>query len=483
MPAMKPVLPDYQEYLHDESRRTGFADRIVFPKSEDDIHAALQSGQNITIQGARTGVTAGAVPEGGLILNLSRMNRIGDVEGDRITVQPGALLSEVRKTVEAAGLFFPPDPTETSASLGGMISCNASGALSFHYGPTRNWIHALRILLADGDILRIERGQKADSHQFSLTTERGRKISGTLPELPQPTVKSAAGYFIQPDMDLLDLFIGMEGTLGIITEATLKLIPAPTTRQALCAFFPSEKSAIQFARFLRETLHPAAIEFFGHHALDLLRRADMDLPKIPNHAHTAITFEFHDTAEEEILIAAEKMEKLGVGEDDCWIADTPHDIKIHKTFRHATPEAVNQLIDRRKQHCPGLTKLGTDMSVPDDGLETIIALYRSDLTAAKLEHVIFGHIGDNHLHVNILPRNMDELAQGKELYLHWADQVVAMGGSVSAEHGIGKLKVPMLGKMVGPNGIAAMRSVKAIFDPHTALNPGNLFPPSNLNPL
>lgn len=472
---IKTISSEFEEYLRDESRRSGTAEQIVLAKNEEDVRIALRSGSEVTVQGARTGIAAGAVPEGGLILNLSRMKLIGEVEGDRITVQPGTLLSEIREKVEAAGLFFPPDPTETSASIGGMLACNASGAMSYHYGPTRNWVQSLRVMLADGDILRVERGQKAEGLAFSLTTENGREISGTLPELNMPEVKSAAGYYIKPDMDLLDLFVGMEGTLGVITEAQLKLIPAPEFQQALCAFFPNEDAALKFVRFLRENIKPVAIEFFDHNVLELLRNADLDLPNIPGHFHTAIYFEFHHDAEEDIMTAAEQMMELGAGEDDCWIADTPREIEVHKTFRHATPEAVNLLIDQRKKEHPALTKLGTDMSVPDAGLEKVMQMYRAGLEAAGLEHVIFGHIGNNHVHVNILPCNMDELAQGKELYLSWAEQVVAMDGSVSAEHGVGKLKVPMLGKMFGSDGIAAMREVKTLFDPEGILNPGNLF--------
>lgn len=169
------------------------------------------------------------------------------------------------------------------------------------------------------------------------------------------------------------------------------------------------------------------------------------------------------------------MVALGADDDDCWMADNPKDLEIHKVFRHATPEAVNLLIDQRRKECPGLTKLGTEMSVPDEQLETVMQLYRDDLAAAGLEYVIFGHVGNNHVHVNILPRSMEELAEGKALYLKWAAEVVAVGGSVSAEHGIGKIKVSLLKIMFGLEGIAAMRELKKIFDPEGVLNPGNLF--------
>ncbi|MBT3194316.1 MAG: FAD-binding oxidoreductase, partial [Verrucomicrobia bacterium] len=251
---IRPFAPEFEEYLRDESRRTGSAEQILFARNEEDISDALQASLPLTIQGARTGIAAGAVPNGGLILNLSRMNHVGGVEDGRITVQPGALLAEIREKVKDAGLFFPPDPTETSASIGGMLACNASGAMSYHYGPTRKWVHALRVMLPDGDVVRVERGEKIDGLSFSLTTEGGNEISGTLPELKMPDVKSAAGYFITPNMDLVDLFIGMEGTLGIITEAELLLRPVPPVQQALCAFFPNEEAALTFVRFLREDL-------------------------------------------------------------------------------------------------------------------------------------------------------------------------------------------------------------------------------------
>jgi D-lactate dehydrogenase (cytochrome) len=490
---IKPFNQEFEDYLRDESRRSGSADAIVFAKSEADVQTALKAARQkewpITLQGARTGITGGAVPEGGLILNLSRMKQVGRVTENRMMVQPGALLSEIQTAVEAHGFFFPPDPTETSASIGGMLACNASGAQSFHYGSTRNWIHALRVVLADGDTLRLERGTTANGLSFKLLTESGREIVGELPNLNLPAVKSAAGYFVQPDMDLVDLFIGMEGTLGIITEAQLLLRPVPPVRQALCAFFPEEESALHFVRFLRTRdalpSPPVSIEFFDHRALDLLRRskaensAFSDLPELPTSFHTAIYFEFHSDCDEavdsSVLAAAEQMMALGANEDDCWLASTPHEIEALKAFRHATPEAVNLLIDQRKKEHPGLTKLGTDMSVPDDALEEMMMRYRKDLTTAGLEHVIFGHIGNNHVHVNILPHSLEDYERGKELYSRWAETVISLGGSVSAEHGIGKIKVPLLEKMFGADGIAGLRGIQTLFDPEGILNPGNLF--------
>ncbi len=496
---------EYDDYLRDESRSEGAADSISFPKTEAEVVSVVKAmsdcGKTITTQGARTGIVAGAVPHGGHILNLSRMNAIGDVRrieetGEyRITVQPGALLSNIQRVVEGEGLFFPPDPTETSASIGGMVACNASGAMSFFYGPTRKWVHALRVILSDGSAVRLCRGQNvADGRDFSVETEDGRVISGRLPDYVLPDVKTAAGYYTAAGMDMIDLFIGMEGTLGIITEIELRLIRKPKALVAINAFFPSEAAAIAFVRALRgEEVDevdaidsmPVAIEFFNSHTLNLLRRmrseypAFAGIPEIKPQFHTAVYAEFHggsDESLEEIVVQViQAMSVLGASDEDAWCATSDRELEPLKAFRHATPEAVNLLIGERRKSCSGLTKLGTDMSVPDCKLSEAMRMYNEGLESAGLESVIFGHIGDNHLHVNILPRDMAEYEAGKNLYQSWAVKVVEMGGSVSAEHGIGKIKASYLALMYGEAGISQMRALKSLFDAGNLLNPGDLF--------
>jgi len=501
-----PMLPwnsEYEDYLHDESRSVGFADSISFPTTEAEVievvDAVRAEGGRLTIQGARTGITGGAVPNGGHILNLQRMNAIGPIQRDArtgtatITVQPGALLQDIYHAVESEGLFFPPDPTETSASIGGAVACNASGAMSHYYGPTRRWMRSLRLVLSDGSVLAIARGERqAQGHAFSLTTDSGRTISGQLPAYTQPSVKSAAGYYVVDNMDLLDLLIGMEGTLGIVTEAELILIQRPAAVLGLTAFLPSEEAALQFVRALRgdvgegsSPVRPVAIEYFDRDALELLRRMKAENPafeKVPAlrpHLHTAVYAEFHgqdeEMAEEAMLQVLDPLTAVGGSDEDTWVGINPRELEPLRAFRHALPEAVNLLIAQRKRDCPGLTKLGTDMSVPDAQLEAAMAMYRAGLAEAGLESVAFGHIGDNHVHVNILPHSLDDYERGKAICYAWAEQVVAWGGSVSAEHGIGKLKVALLQLMCGDSGIAQMRELKARFDPDGLLNPGNLF--------
>ena len=501
-----PFGPEYEEYLRDESRLVGSAESISFPTGEAEVIEALREagrlGKKVTIQGARTGIVAGAVPHGGHVLNLSRMKAVGEVQMDvgsregRVVVEPGAILSDIREKVDACGLFFPPDPTEPTASIGGMIAANASGALTFFYGPTRCWVQSLRLVLADGDVLRLERGKnRARGRLFSLVTESGRVIDGRLPSYNLPNVKSAAGYYAADDMDLLDLFIGMEGSLGVITQAELRLIPKPGAVHGLTIFLPSEDAAISLVRAARGeavqgiepvTVRPAGIEFFSSEALDLLRRMKTSYPafeRIPPlrpEWHTAVYVEFHaqndNEAEEAVMALMETAGALGATDEDTWYATSERELEPIKAFRHAVPEAVNLLIDERKRSRPDITKLGTDMSVPDEHLETVLAMYRQGIRENGLESVIFGHIGNNHVHVNILPNGPEDYAKGKSLYLSWAERIVKLGGSVSAEHGIGKLKVPFLELMYGPNGIAEMREVKRLFDPEMMLNPGDLFP-------
>ncbi len=512
--------PAHADYLRDESRRVGRADRIAFPRTEADVRAALAEARAahgpVTTQGARTGVTGGAVPEGGLVLNLSHMDRI-QVAGETLVVQPGATLAAIRAAVPPH-LYFAPDPTETSASIGGMISCNSSGALSFLHGPTRNHVLGLRVALASGEILDLRRGRdRAQGLRFALGA-----VAGELPPLRRPAVKNAAGYFVDPDMDLVDLFIGAEGTLGVVTEATLRLLPAPGAVWGLMAFLPSTAAVVGFVNDLRRgqgtegrgpraeggcqrsglespsgptpptangqppTLAPrlAALEYFDARALAFLREhadelasKDIPVPAIPDGA-ACVYAEWHApdaaAAEAAVLAAAERLPEFGADPDACVLADNPHDLEKLKLFRHAVPELVNSAIDDRRKIHPGLVKLGTDMSVPDARLADVFALYEKDLAAAGLEHLIFGHVGANHLHVNVLPRDPADYAAGRALYARWAAQVIAWGGSISAEHGIGKLKRDLFRQMAGDAALAQLRALKKLFDPDGLLNPGTL---------
>lgn len=512
------VVGDYPDYLRDESRKGGCAASISFPRTEAELREQLAwlhaRGLPVTVQGARTGITGGAVPDGGHVLSLTRHNRITGLRHDpasgafALVCQPGVLLKEVREALHARDFdtadwpaealaalrafraagpqCFPPDLTEVTAAVGGLTACNGSGARSFAYGATRNHVRRARVVLADGDVLELRRGApRAVGRRFAVTTAGGRTIAGALPAYRMPDVKNAAGYYAADDMDILDLFIGSEGTLGVFAEIELGLTPLPRALWGLTAFLPTEAAALDFVCAAREApVRPAALEFLDARALDLLRAVRQagsggDIPELPAAWHTAVYAECHagSEAEAEAAVAelAERLAACGGDMDATWLATGEREIERFKAVRHAVPEGVNQRIDQRRKSEPRLTKLGTDLSVPDHRLRDVMALYHAGLDAAGLDFVIFGHIGNNHVHVNIIPRTMDEYQRGKQLYQEWARQVVAWGGSVSAEHGIGKLKVSLLRVMYGTEGIAEMRALKRVLDPEGRLNAGNLF--------
>jgi D-lactate dehydrogenase (cytochrome) len=228
---------------------------------------------------------------------------------------------------------------------------------------------------------------------------------------------------------------------------------------------------------------PVALEYFDPGVLDMLRSdlaaGVIHVPGPRKEWRHALYVEYAAGSEDDVAAAGaalkETLTACGGRAEDTWTATGGSALQQLKEFRHAAPERVNARIGQRQRQQPKLTKLGTDLSVPDDRLRDVLALYRRDLADAGLEFVMFGHIGNNHVHVNILPRDMDEYSRGQALYRGWARQVVAWGGSVSAEHGIGKLKTGLLEMMYGADGIAAMRTVRRIFDPAGRLNAGNLF--------
>ena len=527
MPAsIKPFSDEFEEYRRDESRSVGEAQSISFPADEDGVRAVLAElspdACPVTVQGARTGLAAGAVPHGGHVLNTSRMNRylgmrIGDDGVFYLRSQPGVVLSELRKQLarkalphdgwDAASLeayrafqkapaqFFPTDPTEASACLGGMAACNASGARSYAYGPMRPRVTALRVALADGDILALRRGETfANGRHLALETEGGRTLELDLPTYDMPATKNASGYFVADDMDAVDLFIGACGTLGVITELEIALMPAPAVVWGVSCFFSSEGAAVAFTQAVRPALtHAAAIEYFDAGALDILRRqrenstAFSALPALDPDAAVCVYVELdcatEDEATAELYRLGEVLGQTGGSEAATWVARTAVDRECQRFFRHAVPESVNMLIDERRRADPTITKLGSDMSVPDDRLADVIALYRRTLAESGLESAAWGHIGSNHLHVNILPRDAEDYRRGGELFSSWAAEVTAMGGAVSAEHGVGKLKAGFLETMYGRGHIVESARLKLELDPKGQLGRGNLFSETLLDEL
>jgi D-lactate dehydrogenase (cytochrome) len=504
------IRDGYAQYLQDESRLTAERlEAIHFPTTADQIALAVRSarraGHRLAVSGARTGVTGAAVPIGAEeLISLERAKATPLVrrhaDGNwSVRVRAGTTLAELADALDHGlceypdgkpdlPLFYPVDATETSAQLGGTIATNASGARTLHYGPTRRWVRWLKVVTADGRILELARGRvRAKDGLLLYRREDGTPAEVRVPDLPRPRTKHTAGYHLAQDMDAVDLFVGSEGTLGIVAEAELGLAQKPANRLFLTQFLPGPQEAVELmaAVAAEACLAPLAAEYIGPEPMALLRSmgrrtpAYVEVSRLPEDLAAAlyVEFPFADEAQLDATYAALRELLLAAALDpDCsWAGFAEQDMDQMKRLRHAVPETVNAIIGQRRSRAPVLHKLSTDMAVPVESLGAMLRFYRRRLTESGLEFVIFGHIGDGHLHVNVLPRAAGEMAQAEELYLEFAQEAVRLGGSVAGEHGIGRIKKKFLPIQFGAGELEAMRAVKRALDPDAILNPGVLF--------
>ncbi|KKK42262.1 hypothetical protein LCGC14_0604130 [marine sediment metagenome] len=512
------ISDNFASYLLDESKLSGEAELLLFPKSEAEIYSVIsflrENKIRAYISASRTGIVGSSVPTSGAILSTEKMNEITGIGYDKnkgnyfIRVEPGITLQEINDRLmkkefeniteltpdakkkfkeENKMFYYPVDPTEMSATIGGTVATNASGGSTLKYGTTREWIKGLRVMLSSGEILDIQRGMYFASKEgtFIINQSNNLKLEFKIPNYIFNTkVKNAAGIYSKPEMDLIDLFIGSEGILGVVTHVDIWI----AEKQNLISnvlFFNSEDDAISFVEFLsiNKKISPELIEFFSFEALNLLIKvqsenpSSMNIPLIPVEANTAIFFDFpYIESRLEIMfndldeIAKKCKTDLAKG----WSGYEKQDHIRFKQFRHALPENVNAIIAERKQQFPEFHKLGTDMSVPGKNFRSMMKYYHSTLRNANLEYVIFGHIGDYHVHVNILPKNMEELKIGEEIYEKFARKAVEYGGSISGEHGIGKIKRKFLSIMYTQENLEEMRLIKKTLDPSLILNYGNI---------
>lgn len=432
-------------YLTDASGYRGAAERIFLPESEAEVAQILREAtalkKPVTIGGAGTGLTGGRVPHAGWLMCMERLTGVEIHEGYAVC-GAGASLRDLQ-VAASPKQFYAPDPTETGASVGGSIATNASGSRSFLYGATRRHVRALRVVLASGE---------------TLTLKRGEKPPFEVPVLPASGAKkNTAGYYLRPDIDYMDLFIGSEGTLGVVTEAELALLPTPAPLFTGVVFFESDREALDAVDRWRPTPGLRMLEYLDSGSLDLLR---VRFPEIPASARACV------------LVEREGEDAEWLGElDTGWFATSASDRERFRRFRHALPEAVNDLVRRRN-----LTKMGSDFAVPVARNRDMLRIYRETLEREfPGQYVIFGHIGDAHLHANVLPANEEEWKRASELMTEFARRAVGMGGTVSAEHGLGKRKRHLLEIQYSAAEIEEMKGVKRRLDPDWLLGPGTLF--------
>ncbi len=465
---------ELESYLTDASFiRDGYADRVFIPKTVEEVVEVLAVANRdrvpVTVSGAGTGTVGGRVPFGGVVLATDRLNRIKVIDRTNHTAvaEAGVILSDFQKSVESEGLLYPPDPTERGCFLGGTVATNASGARTFKYGPTRNYVAGLKVVLASGEILDLKRGElRADA--------RGRLRVGSvevqLPNLRRPaTRKNATGYFVAPEMDAIDLFIGSEGTLGVICEITARLLPKPEGLLSGVIFFENETDVLALVADVRAHVDARAIEFFDRESLNFLHQK---YPTIPEQAVAALFFEQETTTSNEEAVLEQWMTLLDQHRAlaDSWFATNAGDQARLREFRHQLPVLMNEWFAHYRQR-----KVSTDMAVPDDAFPGLFRLYQDTLRDSGLRYTIFGHIGDNHVHVNILPRDDSEGARARELYVQFVKYAASVGGTLSAEHGVGKLKREYLRLFYSDDQLRGLAALKFSLDPNGILGRGNIF--------
>jgi FAD/FMN-containing dehydrogenase len=446
--------------VEDASGFRGWAEQLHTPATESAAVALLREAHArripVTIAGAGTGVTGGRVAQGGWLLSLAKLNRL-EVQRGRAQAGAGVLLRDLHAAAAASGQFYPPDPTETGASLGGTLATNASGARSFRFGDTRRHVLRLRAALMDGAVLDVRRGDAVDFPVPALA----------LPD----TTKHTAGYPLRPGMDWIDLLIGSEGTLAVVLEAEVRLLPAPETLLSGVVFFPGDDAAIDAVESWRFHDPPRMLEYLDESSLALLRHR---YPEIPAAARAALLIEDDRAAE----AWADRVERSGALAEDSWFGISASDRERFRRFRHTLPELVNDLVRRR-----GFMKFGSDFAVPLARNREMLACYHQVLSRDFPDSsVLFGHIGDAHLHANLLPASADDCTRASAAMLELARHAVALGGTVSAEHGLGKRKAHLLDLQYQPAELEAMKEVKRRLDPHWLLGRGTLFPPPEDRP-
>lgn len=494
----------------------GSADAIARPRTEADVAAVLAEGRPVLVVGAQSSLTGGATPTGAIVLSSARLTAVEASVGHEVRVGAGVPLATLLDDLARHGLDFPPVPTYLGATVGGIIATNAAGAATYKYGTTRQWVEALTVVLAGGDVIDIRRGEHVldASGTFVIEGPAGRRVVPIPTYVMPDVVKRSAGYHAAPGMDLVDLFIGAEGTLGVIVSATLRLQPA---RAGLCyALVPctDEPRALALVADLREQsqqtwrthdaagIDVAAIEHMDGRSLQILREDGADRKYEVSWPATAgllllIQLELppltQDEAYEQISSALDEdgpdtplarfcrvLDRHGVL-DDTELA-LPGDRKRAEQLlgvREAVPAGVNARVGRAKRDIDGrIAKTAADMVVPFEKFGEMMDIYRAGFARRGLDVATWGHVSDGNVHPNVLPRSYDDVEAGKAAILEFGVEVARLGGCPLAEHGVGRhpVKQALLRQLYGDEGLAQMRQVKQALDPNGLLAPGVLFP-------
>ncbi|WP_201712664.1 glycolate oxidase subunit GlcD [Rossellomorea arthrocnemi] len=417
-------------------------DAIIVPKSTEEVSEVVKvcNEQRIPIvpRGSGTNLCAGTCPtEGGLVLLFTQMNKILELDEENltITVQPGVVTLDLIHAVEENGLFYPPDPSSMKIStIGGNINENSGGLRGLKYGVTRDYVLALEAVLPNGDIIRT-----------------GGKLA-----------KDVAGY------DLTRLFVGSEGTLCVITEATLKLIPMPETKQTMLALYQDIEAAAQsVSSIISNRIIPTTLEFLDQPTLEVVE----DFAKIglPTDVKAVLLIE-QDGPPEVVARDMKRMEEVCVenGAVSVQLAKTEIEADALRTARRSALSALARLKP---------TTILEDATVPRSEIAKMVKAINEIAELHDLKICTFGHAGDGNLHPTVATdvRDHNEMERVEAAFEEIFAHAIELGGTITGEHGVGMMKAPYLEWKLGPEGIGAMKMIKQSFDPNNIMNPNKVF--------
>lgn len=417
-------------------------DAVISPRNTEEISEILkicnQYGVPIVPRGSGTNLCAGTCPtEGGIVLLFKHMNKILEIDEENltITVQPGVVTLDMIQAIEEKGLFYPPDPSSMKIStIGGNINENSGGLRGLKYGVTRDYVIGLEAVLPNGDIIRT-----------------GGKLA-----------KDVAGY------DLTRLFVGSEGTLGVITEATLKLIPMPETRKTMLALYQDLSAAARsVSKIIANKIIPTTLEFLDQATLKVVE--DYAQIGLPTDVQAVLLIE-QDGPPEVVERDIQKMAEVCKQENavSIQIAATEEEAMALRTARRAALSAVARLAP---------TTILEDATVPRSEIANMVKAINEITEKYQLTICTFGHAGDGNLHPTCATdaRNHEEMERVEKAFAEIFEKAIELGGTITGEHGVGAMKAPYLEWKLKKEGIAAMMGIKQAFDPNNIMNPGKVF--------
>ncbi|WP_153462985.1 glycolate oxidase subunit GlcD [Sediminibacillus terrae] len=421
-------------------------DAIVSPRSASEVAQVVKwcNEQEIPVvpRGSGTNLSAGTTPlQGGIVLLMKHLDKILEIDEENLTVtaQPGVNTLELMEAVEAKGLFYPPDPSSMKISqIGGNINENSGGLRGLKYGVTRDYVLGLEVVLPNGEKIRT-----------------GGKLA-----------KDVAGY------DLTRLFVGSEGTLGIITEATLKLIPMPETKKTVLALYEDmEAAARTVSKIIASKIIPSTLEFLDQPTVKVVE--DFSKIGLPTHAKAVLLIEQDGDA---AVVEKDIARILSICEENQAIevsmAASEAEAEALRTARRSALSALARLKP---------TTILEDATVPRSEIANMVYAINQIAEKHQVEICTFGHAGDGNLHPTCLTdaRDKEEMERVEQAFEEIFTTAVALGGTITGEHGVGAMKAPYLHLKLGEAGVEAMRSIKQAFDPKNIMNPGKMFANEN----